>query len=201
MTTTFSLFPVVVSSPSDGLLEREAVERAIRRINRTLELMGEPYRLTFKDQKSIRPEAGNPQRVADEQLQIKNCCIFIGIFGLRFGSAPGLTRSMDGTPYLSGTEKEIEDAFAAQIQNNGKRPSIMLYRKSVPTPAAMTEEQVKQYYRVIEFFDKCQANEKHPAFYYSFNPDEIEQKLEEHILQTCVEHEKDWLEENSVSHG
>ena len=201
MINTFRFFHVVVSSPSDGLSEREAVERVIRRINRMLELMGKPYRLAFKDQKSIRPEAGNPQSVADKQLQIKKCHIFIGIFGLRFGSAPGLNRPMDGSPYLSGTEKEIEDAFAAQIQNNGKRPSIMLYRKDVPTPAGMTAEQVKQYYRVIEFFEKCQAGEKHPAFYYSFNPDEIEQKLEEHILQTCVEHEKEWLEENPVSHG
>lgn len=193
MTNTFRVFSVVVSSPRDGLPEREAVARAVRRINRVLELTGKPYRLALKDQTSIRPEAGNPQGVADAQLQIKDCHIFIGIFALRFGSAPGLDRPGGGTPYLSGSEKEIEDAFTAQTQHNGQKPSIMLYRKNIPTPAGMTEEEIKQYYRVIEFFEKCQANQAHPAFYYSFAPDEFEQKLEEHVLQTCVEHEKVWL--------
>ncbi len=199
MHKTVQILSVVVSSPSDGLSEREAILKVIQRINRMLELMGKPYQLAFKDQKSIRPEAGNPQRVADAQLQIKNCHIFIAIFGLRFGSVTGLNRPDDGTPYLSGTEKEVEDAFVSQSENDGRRPSIMLYRKNMPTPAGMTEEQIKQYYRVIEFFEKCKAGAKHPAFYFSFEPAEFEQNLEDHILQTCTDHEKEWLEEELLS--
>ena len=194
-------FSVVASSPKDEIYARDLVARVIQRINRILELMNEPYRLVFKDQKSVRPEAGNPQSVADKQLQISDCHIFIAILGLRFGSEPGLNRTSDGTPYLSGTEKEIEDAFAANNDNSGKKPSIMLYRRNVSTPSDMTDEQVKQYYRVIEFFDKCQANQRHPAFYYTFEPAELEQKLGDHILQACREHENEWLNENISKSG
>lgn len=191
-------FSVVASSPNDESSARGIVAKVIQRINRMLELMNKPYRLVFKDQKAVRPEAGNPQSVADQQLQISGCHIFIAILGLRFGSEPGLTRTSDGSPYLSGTEKEIEDAFAANNANRGKKPSIMLYRRNVSTPSEMTDEQVKQYYRVIDFFEKCQANQKHPAFYYTFEPAELEQKLEDHILQACIEHENEWLNESST---
>jgi hypothetical protein len=200
MVNTIHQLSVVASSPNDESSAREIVAKVIQRIDRTLELMDKPYRLVFKDQKAVRPEAGNPQSVADKQLQISACYIFIGILGLRFGSEPGLHRASDGTPYLSGTEKEIEDAFAANNANGGKRPSIMLYRRNVSTPSAMTDEQVKQYSRVIDFFEKCRANQKHPAFYYTFEPAELEQKLEDHILQACMEHEDEWLNEN-ISEG
>jgi len=188
-------FYVVIAAPSDLEADRKAATKAIQKVNRILEAMGKRYRLVLRDQFKVRPEAGIAQAIVDDNLQIRNSHIFIGIFGQRFGSPPGLERPSDGKPYLSGTEKEVDDAFTARRLNNNLRPSIMLYRKADPTPSGMTDEQIRQYAKVVDFFKECEPNGAHPAFFWSYNSGELEEYLEQHLMQVCAEHEKVWLEQ------
>ena len=186
-------FRVVIASPSDMESERATCKRVIDKVNKILKSTWKPYQLDASDQSNIRPEAGNAQLVTDKQLQIEKCQIFIGLFGYTFGSPPGTYRLSDGTLYLSGTEQEIEEAFAAKEMHNDLYPSIMLYRKIDPTPSGLTDEQIRQYAKVVGFFKECEPNGKHPAFVCEFKTGKLEELLQEHLLKTCTENEKAWL--------
>ena len=192
--STIFQFYVVIAAPSDVGAERETAIRAIRKVNRTYEALGKNYRLIIRDLNRVHPEAGIAQKVVDKNLQVRSSHIFIGIFGYRFGSPPGLERPTDGKPYLSGTEKEIDDAFFARNLNGDLRPSIMLYRKADPTPQGMTDDQIRQYSKVVEFFKECEPSGAHPAFFWSYKSGELEDCLEQHLLQVCAENEKSWLD-------
>lgn len=194
--STVFQFYVVIAAPSDVGTERDAAIKAIQKVNRTYEAFGKRYRLAIRDQNRVHPEAGIAQKVVDEKLQIRSSHIFIGIFGYRFGSPPGLERPTDGKPYLSGTEKEIDDAFFARKLNGDLRPSIMLYRKADPTPLGMTDDQIRQYAKVVDFFKECEPYGAHPAFFWSYKSGELEECLEQHLLQVCAENEKKWLEKS-----
>ncbi len=78
---------VFVSSPADCEPERNAVERVLEELNKTV---GEREKLFFQPLRweDLPPGAGNPQAVIDEHLGAYN--VLVGIMWMRFGTpVPG----------------------------------------------------------------------------------------------------------------
>ena len=134
------LVRVALASPGDVLEERRTFLQAVEEINETLRDMDQHARLVAVAWEYTHPDAGPPQDVIFDQLSFKDCDIFIGAFWKRFGTPPGDARPDDGQPYLSGTEKEIEEAFETRRTNKTGRPIIMLYRKMDALPASMSDD-------------------------------------------------------------
>lgn len=107
---------VFLSSPGDCAAERQAIETAIDRINRTeSERSGIDLRLV-KWESSVTPQLGlSPQAVIDKQTPQYD--IYVGILSRRFGTPT------DG--YGSGTEKEFNDALERFGQTGS--PWILFY--------------------------------------------------------------------------
>lgn len=206
MSKSVQEFKVVFVSPKDMALQRQVGKKVVARLNKTLTAMNKPYRLKAMDQRDVRPEAGKASEVASKNLQIENCHILIGIFGREFGSRPGKRRQSDGYEYQSGTEQEIDEAFIARQRNRDTRPSIMLYRREDISPAGMTEDEIVEYARVIDYIKGCREGE-HEAFIGTYkatpgpNEKSFEEMLEEHILVTCQEHEELWRKEQDDPPG
>ncbi len=201
--SNIKIFNMVVVSPKEQAAQRAVCKKVVVRVNQTLDGMNKGYRLKAIDQKDVKPEAGKAQDVASKNLQIENCHILIGIFGREFGSEPNTKRERDGHIYQSGTEQEIDEAFEARKQNHDLRPSIMLYRQEDVSTADMSENDVLQYAKVINYFNECKPTGNHPAFVYLYktNPPDhelgFEDSLEEHLIKTCQENEEAWLNEAS----
>jgi hypothetical protein len=80
------------------------------------------------------------------------CDVVVVVLWGRIGTPlPDDIRKTDGTPYLSGTEWEYEDAA-----NADPKPEVLVYRRT-PSPSLHPDtpefaEQLEQYRRVEQFF-------------------------------------------------
>ncbi|MBI5034502.1 MAG: winged helix-turn-helix domain-containing protein [Chloroflexi bacterium] len=185
-------FRVFLASPSDVLAERQIAFRVIDQVNSILEDLRWQYRFkVYSWEKRTFPDAGTPQTVILTQIPIEQCDVLIGIFWRRFGTAPGMVRQSDGKPYLSGTEVEINEAFAARKQSLNGRPIIMLYRKLDEPTGKMSDNDQLQYARVIQYFRECASDGEHQALVHEFTGQNFAESLQEHLLRVVAKLEED----------
>jgi hypothetical protein len=184
------IYKVFIASPSDVEEERKVAFEVINKLNEIYENQNRGYRLEIRAwEKHSHPDIGLPQEVINRQISIDKCDIFIGIFWRRFGTPPGSVRPSDGKPYLSGTQQEIEEAIAAREASENERPIIMLYRKLDPPTGDLKDKEILQNAEVINFFQQCQPDGKHPALIGEFEGDDFRSLLKKHLLRTISEFE------------
>ena len=106
---------IFVASPGDVQKEREALDKGVRKLDRTL---GKERGLSLellRWETHAYPAAGDPQTAINKQIGTYD--LFVGIFWQRFGT-PTTTAG-------SGTEEEYQRAYASWTEH--KRPPILLY--------------------------------------------------------------------------
>ncbi|HEV2486064.1 MAG TPA: hypothetical protein VGT08_11080 [Terracidiphilus sp.] len=118
---------VLISSPSDVLAERDAVEEAIQEWNgnhhKSTGIMLHPVRW----ETHAYPALGDrPQGILNKQI-VQSAHFLIGIFGTRLGTPTGVAPS--------GTIEEIEE-----IRKSGKH--VALYFSNAPTPRNVDRAQL-----------------------------------------------------------
>jgi tetratricopeptide (TPR) repeat protein len=122
---------IFLSSPGDVVEERQLARVAIAELQREPQFEGARLEAVSWDDPQGRPPLVaqyDPQTAVERGLpKPSECNAVVGIFWARMGSPLPTEkwRKSDGTAYLSGTEYELEDAFAA---NPG--PDVLLYRRS-----------------------------------------------------------------------
>ena len=112
---------VFISSPGDCDAERDAVQRVLDELNRTV---GEREQLFFQVVRweDFAPGLGNnPQAVIDEQLGDYN--VLVGIMWMRFGTPIPCGAG-------SGTEHEVQMAISTWTRIG--EPRVMFYFKQDP---------------------------------------------------------------------
>lgn len=109
---------IMLASPSDVLKERRVFFQVVARVNTTLANLGKQIWLKPVAWEDVFPDAGAPQRVINEQLQlpIGEYDIFVAVFWKRFGIPTGERRPDDGRPYLSGTEQLLKEYLMQVVQ-------------------------------------------------------------------------------------
>lgn len=175
------IIKVVLVSPSDLLAERKMCQSSIESVNSTLDAFGKNYRVSLLGWEDVPPGVGRANAYIGEYLDINNCEIVVGMFWYKFGSPPGTNRPDDGTPYKSGTEEELENAFRFRKANG--RPEIMMYWKRDELPKFDFDEDYVQYARLIEFMRDCRPNGRHPAYYVEFFSKAFEKRLSQDLLK------------------
>jgi hypothetical protein len=177
---------IFIASPSDVMDLREIAFEAVEEVNRILADTNQSAQLKVFGWEKVYPDIGNPQNVILQQIPIDQCDIFVGILWRRFGSKPGGNRPSDGRPYLSGTELEIDEAIRVRKRSKNDRPVIMLYRKTDKPTQEMSDDDVTQYSRVIEYFKQCASDGEHPALVITFKGKEFSDLLKHHLLKVVT---------------
>jgi formylglycine-generating enzyme required for sulfatase activity len=121
----------------------------------------------------------SPQEAISQNLPLpSDCDIVIVIFRARMGSPLpiGRFKKPDGTPYLSGTEWEYENALSSA------KPIIIVYRRKEEPIIKMSDpqrdEKIQQWEKVQAFFRNFK-NERGYNLYAS--PEELREKLEDDL--------------------
>ncbi|HYV12471.1 MAG TPA: HEAT repeat domain-containing protein, partial [Pyrinomonadaceae bacterium] len=140
---------VVVASPNDVQLERDALPSVFDELNRGVaaerQLVLELHRYETDTYPGFHEEG--PQGLIDPILKIEDCDILIGIFWKRFGT-PTLNAQ-------SGTEHEIQLALNAWERKG--RPQVLLYFNRAEYYAQSLEE-LDQIRRIMEFEQRVSNN-------------------------------------------
>src|SRR3972149_5562743 len=119
-------YKVLIASPADVTRERAIAQKTINRLNEYFKILRFPCRLEiYSWGDDTYPDIGRPEKNLLSQIPVEISDIFITIFWKRFGTRTG-DYQLDGQPFLSGTEEEI-DAAVKSRHKNGK-PTIMIFR-------------------------------------------------------------------------
>jgi tetratricopeptide (TPR) repeat protein len=149
---------VFVSSPGDVFAERDFAFQLLERLPYDPLLRG---RITLETVAWDMPGGGapmlatvTPQEAIDRELpKPSQCDIVVVILWARIGTPLWNARKPDGTPYLSGTEWEYEDAMRSET-----KPPILVYRRTTPTTFEPgdpeSEQRLAQWKSVEEFFQR-----------------------------------------------
>jgi hypothetical protein len=155
---------IFISSPGDVAEERELTRQLIKDILPYDPFLGEYY--TFEVVSWDDPVAPTPMTAGLKPQEAVNrfgpkpseCDFVIVILWSRLGTHLDVTafRKLDGEPYLSGTEWELEDAWSAWKAH--KRPEILIYRRTEEPAAKLGasdwQERRQQYERAGRFFSR-----------------------------------------------
>lgn len=143
---------IFLASPGDVLDERKALRDMLLRLERE-PLIRRDFTLdvvSWDDPDAPAPMLATltPQQAILRSLpRPSECDITIVVLWGRMGT-PLEERKPDGTPYLSGTEWEFEDARRAGAP-------ILLYRKTAPLPGVAGDtEEARQRQAVERFFEQ-----------------------------------------------
>jgi hypothetical protein len=160
---------VFIASPMDVAEERDAVQRAVERVDRMLD---RPRRVRLQARRwetLTRPGVGlYTQDVVNSQLgEIAPYDIFIGIFADRLGTP---------TPQAaSGTIEEFESAL--RRFREAKRPSLMMYVSA--TPVERSAEHLRSALAVEEF---SQRLDREGLLHWRFEDvNQLEHDVVEHL--------------------
>lgn len=178
---------IFVASPSDVEAERQIVRRVVTELNRSLTELGRDVEFELLSWEDMHPDLGNPQMVILDRALLKKCDIFVAILWKRFGRPPGGRRPTDGEPYLSGTQREIDEAIAARRASRSSRPVIMIYRKVDPPPIDMSDEEFRQLTLVRNYLRQFEPDGENPALISKFTADQFETALRKDLLQVLGE--------------
>ena len=162
------LYKIFLASPQDVVKEREIFCEVVEWVNGQLSQLNIPARLEVVGwERYVPPDLGLPEPLILKYIPIEKCDIFVAIFWKRFGTPPGTFRT-DGTPYLAGTEQEIEEAIRIRRQSDRNRPVIMIFLKTDPAPPHPSEEEIEQLHRLARFLRKFEVDSEYPALIYRF---------------------------------
>ncbi len=171
---------IFLSSPGDVVEERHCARDAIAELQR--EPQFEAVKLeavSWDDPHGRTPLVAqfDPQTAVERGLpKPSQCDAVVGIFWARMGSPLPADKyqKTDGSPYLSGTEYELEDAFGP---NPG--PDVLLYRRSeVPLWSARDPEwsaKLEQLARLDAFLEILKAAPRYVDAYPT--PAELKERL------------------------
>src|SRR5687768_14632462 len=137
MSDRLKTLKVVLASPGDVTAERDATQPIVDLLNAELRDYGIPFRLellTWETDAYPGLHIQGSQEHIDENLNIEESDVLVGVFGKRFG-----TPVHDAG---SGTAHEIGKAIRAWRQN--QRPQVMLYFKSIDVASILPNE-AEQY--------------------------------------------------------
>lgn len=179
-------YRIFIASPGDVLHERETAFRVIELVNRKLKETFSAAQLEVAAWERAHPDIGLPQDVILKQIPITECDILVAIFWKRFGLPPGSQRPSDGRPYLSGTERELDEAIHARQLSKNDRPAIMIYRKLDPVPAEMSDEDFEQLQRVRIYLKSFEPGGTTPALISKFTGDQFAEQLTENLLKVIA---------------
>ena len=188
---------IYISSPSDLETERGITYKVINDVQETLRILKDHISVNFVhplsalDWEKVPPNVGLPNQVILDRFQIDECDILIFILWKRFGVIPQ-TKSASGKFVSSGTEEEFLQAFEKRKINSNGRPVIMLYRKTDEfSLMGIDAKEIKQYEKVIRFFQECDPSGKHPTLFYDFKTSDFELVLRKHLLDNILKLYKD----------
>ena len=197
-------FRVFISSPGDVEAERAAAHIVLSRLQSERRYrdrvafravawdapgLSVPMRFTETPQISVSRSLGDPSE----------CEVTIVILWSRLGTPlPEKHLKPDGTPYLSGTEWELQNALAG-YQRNGK-PVILVYRRPEQPPLRRQDpdfkEKLAQQEAVEEFFSGLPEPGtwaiRHGVNDYA-EPNELEEQLNAHLRELVEERLGEWL--------
>jgi len=159
-----TVITVFASSPSDVAPERQALLRAIERINR-LNYIRKQYVIRPFLYEEIAPLAGqDAQAIVDRACSVKDCYLVICILWCRMDTP--FLHPITNQNYISGTEYEFVTAYQEYLAHG--QPYIFLYRKTNQPVSAEQTSDMDQMDLVETFFSKFQ--EKSGAFKGLFAP-------------------------------
>ena len=166
---------VIVVSPGDVQRERAGLATVIDELNREI-AAARGYRLAlWRWETDARPgvHVAGPQGVIDEQMQMNEADIVIGIFWRRFGTPTQAAGS--------GTEHELRLAWNSWLER--ERPEVMLYFCQRPfTPASRDEAQ--QRARVLEFQQQLPESQ---LWWSYMDPADFERVVREHLTRRLLD--------------
>ena len=180
---------IFLGSPSDVESERGIIYKVIDEVDNIFEIL-ESNNVSSVSIRHLRaigweqvpPGVGLPNRIILNKLQVEESDIAIFVFWKRFGTSPG-TRRPDGKKYSSGTEEEFDRVFTHYRQSGNSRPIIMVYRKKDEFSLLNANiKEVKQYEKVLKFFQECESEGKYPVLYHEFKANEFERDLRKHLI-------------------
>jgi tetratricopeptide (TPR) repeat protein len=138
---------IFVSSPSDVLPEREAIDRVVAAAN--ARLGGRPLLETVRwESRFYTADATFQSQIADPG----DCDLVVTLFWTRLGSElpPDFAQKMpDGRPWPSGTVYEMARALEAR-RAKGALPDVLVYRKTKPA-ALPTDDLARRRLQQAEF--------------------------------------------------
>lgn len=181
---------VFVSSPGDVGREREISARVLNRL--AGEFVGRvDVQSYFWEHEPMRATRDFQDQIPSPSTFDIVLCILWSRLGSRLHSRHNRA---DGTPYLSGTEYEFEDAAAAAFQRGV--PELLVYFNK--TPKTIPAEPIEVRQQMIEQFDALRAFEKRwfvdsaeKALKAAFNTytdlDRFEEMVETHLRKILAD--------------
>ena len=142
MSTTVRHVRVVVVSPGDVAPERDAIQGVVDELNAGIAADRGCVLSVWRWETDARPglHLEGPQGLIDDNMDIEQADVVIGVFWKRFG-----TPTHDAG---SGTEHELRRAWAAWSERG--RPDVMVYFCTRPY-FPDTREEIAQADRVLAF--------------------------------------------------
>ncbi len=184
-------FRIFLASPGDVHDERRRAKKVIDQIS---------YEVSFRDcvdtkvvawdqpGEAVAMDAGlTPQEAIAQGLpKPSECDLVVVILWARMGTPlPSDYEKADGSPYLSGTEWEYENAMAAE--SRPERPAVWVYRrKETPAPKLDDPNYLKivgQWQKVTAFFERLTNSDgSFEGGVNSYqNPEAFEKKFRGHL--------------------
>ncbi|MDX2136857.1 MAG: DUF4062 domain-containing protein [Chloroflexota bacterium] len=167
---------IFVSSPSDLAAERQAIVRAIERLNRQASIR-ERFVLDvlLYEHEAVPLQARGAQSVVDTFMDVRTSYAVICLFWSRMGTS----FTHQGESYRSGTEYEFLTAYREHEKTNAA-PYVLLYRKTAPPPANADPTQQAEVNAFFRQFDS--PNARFRGLRKSFETTgQIEQMIYEHL--------------------
>ncbi len=210
---------IFLGSPGDVKTERDIAYKVINDVEEILKvfkdhnLAGFVQPLRSIGWEKVAPNMGLPNQVILDKFPVEESDICIFILWKRLGTPPK-TKSVTGKFFLSGTEEEFIRAFEQRRTSPNSRPVIMLYRKMDKTSMIGKDyKELKQYGRVVRFFQECEPGGKYPTLIYNFKANDFGTTLRKHLLDNILglyeekqeesieedQSAKIWFESNNLS--
>lgn len=167
---------IFLASPSDVHPERKVAIDVLRTLAHSFDFDIYGWEETI-------PQLGNPADVIDNQIPARDCHVVVAIFWKRFGTPNGKKRP-DGTPYLSGTQYEVEQAIDAFNKNSSGRPRVMIYQKMDDPWSDIkgNPDGIIQYGRLLDYLREFDPSGQHPALICPFSRNGFRDVFRKHIV-------------------
>lgn len=174
-------YGVFIASPSDVAPERDIIEKIIEEFNDQVGRRNGGIFKLLRWENDVIPYFFDKeaQDGVEEQINIKDCAVFIGVFWKRLG-----TSTKNGK---TGTEREFW--IAHNHWKNIGTPYIMLFRSDVPIrPSEFTMETMEQNRKLYDFLNDSTIKSQIVTPYVSIeNFKEIFRKWFFQIAQNVIE--------------
>jgi hypothetical protein len=137
---------IFVASPGDVLGERDQLGEVVDELNQILSALVPEAGLVLelvRWETHVHPGLGSrPQQIVNQQVEIGEYDVFVGIFWQRFGTPTAVADS--------GTEEEFQAAYRAW-KELGRAIQIMVYFCRALAPPPEDTEAARQLQKVVEF--------------------------------------------------